>query len=145
MLVRVGDNRPVARRTIDDLLSEARTRLRRVTPAEALEAQGAGALLIDTRSLDERERHGVIPGAVHVPLSVLPWRLDPDFEYRTPELTDLSRQVILVCADGYSSSLAAVLLQEIGFTQATDLDGGFNGWKAAGFPVDPAEARTRDT
>ena len=135
----------MARRTIDDLLTEARTRLRRVTPAEAREAQRRGALLIDTRSADERERHGVIPGTVHVPLSVLPWRLDPGYEYRSPELTDLSRRVILVCADGYSSSFAAVLLQEIGFSQATDLDGGFNGWKAAGFPVEAAAAPPTET
>jgi rhodanese-related sulfurtransferase len=130
--------RAMARRTIDELLAEARARLERLGPADALEAQRAGALLIDTRSPHERERHGTIPGAVHVPLSVLPWRLDPDFEYSTPELSDLSRQVILVCADGYSSSFAAVLLQEIGFARATDLDGGFNGWKAAGYPVDAA-------
>jgi rhodanese-related sulfurtransferase len=128
--------RAMGRRTIDELLAEARARLERVEPAQALEAQRAGALLIDTRSPDQRERHGTIPGAVHVPLSVLPWRLDPDFEYSTPELSDLSRQVILVCADGYSSSFAAVLLQEIGFARATDLDGGFNGWKSAGFPVE---------
>ncbi len=128
--------RAMGRRTIDELLAEARTRLERVQPEQAREAQRAGALVIDTRSPDERERHGTIPGAVHVPLSVLPWRLDPDFEYSRPELSDLSRQVILVCADGYSSSLAAVLLQEIGFGRATDLDGGFNGWKSAGLRVE---------
>ena len=126
----------MGRRTINELLAEARTRLDRVQPEQAVEAQRAGALLIDTRSPDERERHGTIPGAVHVPLSVLPWRLDPDFEYSTPQLSDLSRHVILVCADGYSSSFAAVLLQEIGFARATDLEGGFNGWKSAGFPVE---------
>jgi rhodanese-related sulfurtransferase len=128
--------RAMGRTTIDELLAEARKRLERVQPEQALEAQRAGALLIDTRSSDERQRHGTIRGAVHVPLSVLPWRLDPDFEYSRPELSDLSRQVILVCADGYSSSLAALLLQEIGFARATDLDGGFNGWKAAGLPVE---------
>ena len=129
----------MVRTTIDELLAEARKRLERVQPEHALEAQRAGALLIDTRSPDERERHGTIRGAVHVPLSVLPWRLDPDFEHSKPELSDLSRQVILVCADGYSSSFAAVLLQEIGFARATDLDGGFNGWKAAGLPVEQPE------
>ena len=126
----------MARRTIDELLAEAQARLERVTPAEALEAQQAGALVIDTRSHDERARHGVIDGAVHVPLSVLPWRLDPDYEYRDPELCDLTRQVILVCADGYSSSFAAVLLREIGFDRATDVAGGFNGWQSAGLPVE---------
>ncbi len=128
----------MVRRTIDELLAEARLRLERLGPAEALEAQRAGALVIDTRSEDERKRHGTISGAVHVPLSVLPWRLDPDFEYHEPELSDLSRHVILVCADGYSSSFAAVLLHEIGFERATDVDGGFNGWKAAGLPVEQA-------
>ena len=132
----MAENPLVGRKTIDQLLAGARARLDRVGPAQALEAQRAGALLIDTRSDDERQRHGVIAGAVHVPLSVLPWRLDPDFEYRDPALCDLSRRVILVCADGYSSSFAAVLLQEIGFAHATDLDGGFNGWKTAGFPVE---------
>ena len=133
------DNRlSVARTTIDQLLAAARERLERFGPAQALEAQRGGALLIDTRSADERARTGVIPGSVHVPLSVLPWRLDPDFEYSRPELGDLSRRIVVICADGYSSSFAAVLLQEIGFERATDLDRGFNGWKAAGYPVENA-------
>jgi rhodanese-related sulfurtransferase len=132
----MAENSAMGRKTIDQLLAGARARLDRLGPAQALEAQRAGALLIDTRSHDERVRHGAIAGAVHVPLSVLPWRLDPDFEYRDPALSDPSRQVILICADGYSSSLAAALLQEMGFVLATDLDGGFNGWKSAGFPVE---------
>ncbi len=132
------DNDAVGRRTIDELLADARTKLDRLRPAEALEAQRAGALLVDTRSRDDRERHGVIPGSVHIPLSVVHWRLDPDFEYRDPAVADLERHVVLVCADGYSSSFAAVLLKEMGYERATDLDGGFNGWKASGLPVEQA-------
>jgi rhodanese-related sulfurtransferase len=97
------------------LLAEARSRIRRYTPEEA--RADPELLLVDTRSADERERDGVIPGSRHVPLSVLPWRTD-DFA---------GRRVCLVCAHGYSSSLAAALLVELG-VEAGDLVGGFEAW-----------------
>lgn len=125
--------------TIDALLAEARAHLTRLEPVEALQAQEQGALLIDTRCSDDRRRLGKILGAAHVPLSVLLWRLDPTSEHRNPKLADRSRQVILLCNDGYSSSLAAASLQRLGFARATDVIGGANAWIAAGLPVERIE------
>jgi rhodanese-related sulfurtransferase len=130
----------MGRKTIADLLSEARGRLERLEPEEALAAQRSGALLIDTRSHDERVREGVIPGSLHIPRSVLEWRLDPDAdpEYRNPNIAGLDEWIVLVCAHGYSTSLAAATLQDLGFTRATDVVGGFTAWKEQGLPVRPA-------
>ncbi|MGZ8439074.1 MAG: rhodanese-like domain-containing protein, partial [Candidatus Limnocylindrales bacterium] len=97
-----------------------------------------GAILVDTRCADQRRETGVIPGSIHVPLSVLFWRLDPTSGFEDQRLADRGRQVILVCAHGYSSSLAAATLQELGFTRATDIDGGFEAWRAAGLPIEVA-------
>ena len=131
----------MGRKTIDDLVREARSRLERLEPKEALAAQGAGALLIDTRSNDERARYGVIPGALHIPRSVLEWRLDPgtDPAYRNPNIGGgLDEWLVLVCAHGYSTSLAAATLQDLGFGRATDVIGGFTAWKEQGLPVQRA-------
>lgn len=130
----------MGRKTIDELLSEARMRLERLGPEEALAAQRSGALLIDTRSHDERAREGVIPGSLHIPRSVLEWRLDPDAdpEYRNPNIDSLDQWIVLVCAHGYSTSLAAATLQDLGFALATDVVGGFTAWKEQGLPVHPA-------
>jgi rhodanese-related sulfurtransferase len=115
-------------RTVESLLADARAGLTRLTPEQARVAAQEGALLVDTRSADEqREQGGVIPGAVHHPLSVVLWRLD--------ELPRETR-VILVCRHGYSSSLAAAQLRELGFGDAADVAGGFEAWAAAGLPVD---------
>jgi rhodanese-related sulfurtransferase len=126
----------VATRTIDDLLRAARARLDRLHPAAALSEAQAGALVVDTRCTEAREQRGVIPGSVHVPLSVLYWRLDPTSGRDDKALSDRMRRIIVVCADGYSSSLAAATLRDLGFERATDLDGGFNGWAAAGYTVE---------
>jgi rhodanese-related sulfurtransferase len=136
----------VTRRTIEQLLSDARGRLERLQPTDALAAQQTGAILIDTRSSDERRRDGVIPGALHIPRSVLEWRLDPetDAAYRNPFVNELERQLVVVCAHGYSSSLAAATLQELGFARATDLAGGFVAWREQGLPVIPAPASESD-
>jgi rhodanese-related sulfurtransferase len=96
-----------------------------------------GALVIDTRCVEQRRETGVIPGSFHVPLSVLYWRLDPSSGYGDPRFADLEREIILVCADGYSSSLAAATLRDLGFGQAADLIGGFEAWREAGLPVEP--------
>jgi rhodanese-related sulfurtransferase len=118
------------------LLEAARARLERLEPAAARAAAEDGALIVDTRCAEARQARGVIPGSVHVPLSVLFWRLDPTSGYDDKSLSDRTRQVIVVCADGYSSSLAAATLRDLGFARATDLIGGFNGWIAAGLPVE---------
>ena len=130
----------MGRTTINDLLAEARSRLTRLDPEEARALGGSGALLVDTRSNDERRRDGVIPGSLHIPLSVLEWRLDPavDPAFHNPHVEALDQQIVLVCAHGFSSSLAAARLQDLGFTRATDLAGGFEAWQAAGMRVVPA-------
>ena len=128
----------MARTTIDELLARARAGLERLEPEGALEAQRNGALLVDVRSDGERASHGVIPGSLHIPRTVLEWRLDPGSPHRNTDACDLQRHVVVVCADGYSSSLAAATLQELGYRRATDLVGGFNAWKSRGLPVAPA-------
>ena len=128
----------MARTTIADLLAEARQGLARLEPADAHAAAEAGALLVDLRSADERRREGVVPGSLHLPLSVLQWRCDPDSEHRNPAVPGLDARLVLFCADGYSSSLAAASLQRLGFARATDLVGGFRAWRAAGLPIHPA-------
>ncbi len=125
------------RRGIDTLLAEARSRLRRVTPAAAFAASRNGAVLVDVRSEDERRRQGLVPGAVHHPLSVVLWRLDPGCPTSNPKLP-LDTRLILICREGYSSSIAAAQLQEIGFVNATDVIDGVNGWRAARLPLEPS-------
>ncbi len=129
-----------SRKTLADLLAQARGRLERLEPHAAFEAQSRGALLIDTRSNDERAAEGVIPGALHIPRSVLEWRLDPDVDpaFHNPHVAGLEQQLVLVCAHGESTSLAAATLQDLGFVHATDVIGGFFAWQAAGLPVHPA-------
>jgi rhodanese-related sulfurtransferase len=126
------------RTTIHELLGHARARLDRVTPHEAQAATRQGALLVDIRSEAQRARDGVIPGAAWHQRNVLEWRMDPASDACDPALgADLDRQVILVCDEGYQSSLAAATLQDLGFARATDLVGGFQAWRAAGLPVEP--------
>jgi len=125
----------VTSHTVGELLESARASLDRVTPAEAAAEHAAGALIIDTRCADALVRDGAIPGAARIPLSVLFWRLDPTSESADRQLADRSRRVILVCAHGYSSSLAARTLRDLGFDRATDVIGGFEAWQAAGLPV----------
>jgi rhodanese-related sulfurtransferase len=122
-------------RTVDELLAQARAMLpHRPSPAEALRAQARGALLIDIRGDDQR-RDGLIPGAIVVPRNSLEWRCDPTSEWRHPAITRRDLHIILICQQGYQSSLAAATLQQLGLINATDLDGGFTAWAAAGLPV----------
>lgn len=134
------------RKTLDDLLADARARLERLGPEAAYAAQAEGALLVDTRSNDERARDGVIPGALHIPRSVLEWRLDPDADpaFHNPHVSGLDQWIVLVCAHGESTSLAAATLQELGFSRATDVVGGLTAWRAAGLPVHAARAVDAD-
>ncbi|HEV8151463.1 MAG TPA: rhodanese-like domain-containing protein [Solirubrobacteraceae bacterium] len=125
------------RRTIADLLEAARRRLDRVQPAEAAEAMAAGALIVDIRSEAQVAREGRIPGAIHHPRNVLEWRADPDSGHSDPALAGaLERRLIVVCDEGYQSSLAAATLQDLGVSRATDVVGGFQAWRAAGLPVE---------
>jgi rhodanese-related sulfurtransferase len=123
-------------RSADELLENTRRRLRRVTAEQAAVEQRAGALLIDIRTGEQRAMDGVIPGAITVDRTVLEWRLDPLSSSRIPEATDHDRRVIVVCEEGYSSSLAAASLQDLGLVNATDVIGGFQAWKEAGLPVE---------
>jgi rhodanese-related sulfurtransferase len=125
-------------RTVDELLTEARARLVRLAPAQAAAAQAAGAVLVDIRGDDQLRAHGCIPGAIRIPRNVLEWRADPACPACDSRLADLDAIVVVVCQEGYQSSLAASNLHELGFTRATDLAGGFEAWHAAGLPVEPA-------
>jgi rhodanese-related sulfurtransferase len=120
--------------TIDEVLEKARSGLDRVGPERALELQGAGALIVDIRPHANREAEGEIPGSVVVERIHLEWRLAPDSEWRLPSVTP-DATVIVMCNEGYSSSLAAADLQRLGLRHATDLDGGFRAWAQAGLPV----------
>src|ERR1700751_4846040 len=121
--------------TIDALLAQARAMLpHRPSPAEALHAQARGALLLDIRG-DSQRRDGLIPGAIVVPRNSLEWRCDPASGWRHPAIIRRDLHIILICHQGYQSSLAAATLQQFGLIHATDLDGGFTAWVAAGLPV----------
>jgi rhodanese-related sulfurtransferase len=128
----------MTRRTIHDVLAQARSRLRRLEPEEAREAvEHEDALIVDVRSERERERDGAVPGALHFPRNVLEWRLDPDSGAADPRVGGLDRLVVVMCHEGYQSSLAAAGLIDLGFDRATDMVGGFQAWRAAGLPVEP--------
>jgi rhodanese-related sulfurtransferase len=121
--------------SIDALLAEARRSLRRLAPGEAREAAQSGAVLVDIRPFEQRERDGVIPGALHIDRNVLEWRLDPKSAFKEPAVHDRQR-VVIICNEGYSSSLAAATLRLLG-RDATDIIGGFQQWLASGLPVQP--------
>ena len=113
---------------IDALLARARARLDRVTPAMLAREAAAGALVVDIRPVEQRERDGMLPGAVVIDRNVLEWRLDPTCPHRLPQVTVPDRRIVVVCNEGYGSSLAAATLQDLGLHRATDLDGGFQAW-----------------
>jgi rhodanese-related sulfurtransferase len=121
--------------TVDELLAGARARLDRVTPEEAAKLVADGALLVDTRPQWQRDDEGTLPDALVIERNHLEWRLDPASDARIPQATHHDITWIVVCSEGYSSSLAAASLQDLGLRNATDLDGGFRAWKAAGLPV----------
>jgi rhodanese-related sulfurtransferase len=122
---------------VEELLARAREGLDRVDPAAAQAELERGARLVDIRSDTQRADDGLVPGARFIPRNVLEWRLDPASPHRDPALVDGEHRVILFCDEGYQSSLAAATLRELG-VDATDLVGGFQAWRAAGLPVDPA-------
>ncbi len=126
------------RTTVDELLAEARRGLRRFTPSElaaSLESAPDPPLVIDIRDRDDRERTGMIPGSVSIPLLVLEWRCDPTSGHSHPAVQSLDQPLVTVCNEGYTSSFAAASLQRLGFEQAADLEGGVEGWGASGRPL----------
>jgi rhodanese-related sulfurtransferase len=125
-------------RTVDELLTEARARFVRLAPVQAAAAQAAGAVLVDIRGDDQLRTHGCIPGAIRIPRNVLEWRADPTCPACDPRIADLDAIVVIVCQEGYQSSLAASNLHELGFRHATDLEGGFEAWRAEGLPIEAA-------
>jgi rhodanese-related sulfurtransferase len=114
--------------TIDELLAAAQAKLDRVAPGDLSREVANGALVVDLRPVQQRVRDGVMPGAIVIDRNVLEWRLDPASPDRIPESDAYDRRIVLVCNEGYSSSLAAVTLQELGLHRATDLIGGFQAW-----------------
>jgi rhodanese-related sulfurtransferase len=127
---------PPARKTVESLLDDARGRLMRLDPHQAQAAMAVGALLIDIRSETQRAADGVVPEAVGVGRNVLEWRCDPSCPAHDPRIGGLDRHLIVMCNEGYQSSLVAATLQELGFRSATDVIGGFQAWRAAGLAVD---------
>jgi len=117
---------PVA---VDAFLAAAREGLDRVKPADLKSETAAGALVVDTRSGEQRDKDGELPGALVIDRNVLEWRLDPTSPHHVPEVSEGSCRIIIVCNEGYSSSLAAATLRQLGLSRATDLVGGFQAWK----------------
>jgi rhodanese-related sulfurtransferase len=125
---------------VDDLLAQARSRLRRLDPAVAFRAARSGAIIVDTRPEWQRRADGEIPGAIVIERNHLEWRCDPSSPACVPEATGYDVTWIVCCDEGYSSSIAAASLQALGLSEATDVTGGFRAWRAAGLPVvKPAE------
>jgi rhodanese-related sulfurtransferase len=125
---------PAGAQTIDQVLMRARRGLNRLGPAQAMAAIADGALLVDIRPAAQRAREGEVPGAMIVERNVLEWRFDPASSARLP-VAGYDLAVIVMCSEGYTSSLAAAALRELGVHRATDLDGGYVAWAAAGLPV----------
>jgi rhodanese-related sulfurtransferase len=117
------------------MLAQARSRLQRLTPAQSQDALAAGALLVDIRPGWQRAAEGEVPGALLVERNHLEWRFDPDCDARLPQATGYDVQVIVLCSEGYTSSLAADSLRSLGLCRATDVIGGFQAWLAEGLPV----------
>ncbi|MGH3870307.1 MAG: rhodanese-like domain-containing protein [Pseudonocardiaceae bacterium] len=128
-------SRPPGARSIDQILAQARSRLRRLTPVQAHDALATGALLVDIRPGWQRAVEGEISGALLVERNHLEWRFDPECDARLPQATGYDVQVIVLCSEGYTSSLAADSLRSLGLHRATDVIGGFHAWSAQGLPV----------
>ena len=127
--------RPPTARSIDELLAEARSHLVRLAPREAAAHVADGAVLVDIRPAAQRAAEGEVPGALVVERNVLEWRFDPASDARLPEATGYDVEVIVLCSEGYTSSLAADALRSLGLARATDVVGGFVAWQAAGLPT----------
>ena len=124
--------------TIDELLAQARSRLDRLDPQTASAAMAGGALLVDIRAESQRAADGLVPGAIFIQRNALEWRCDPASQWHDERVAP-GRRLIVMCDEGYQSSLAAATLRDLG-VDATDLAGGFQAWRAAGLPVQPLRA-----
>ncbi len=124
------------RRTIEELLAEARARIRRLQPAEVA-AAGDAVVIVDTRDSSDRAAEGIIPGSVLVTRNTLEWRADPASEFPCPKIASFDADLVVVCNDGYSSSLAADALRRLGHASAADMIGGYRAWRAQGLPTVP--------
>ena len=127
--------RPAGARSIAELLADARSRLHRLEPLEAAARWADGAVLVDIRPAAQRAAEGSVPGALVVERNVLEWRFDPDSDARLPEATGYDVEVVVLCSEGYTSSLAADALRSLGLHRATDVVGGFRAWAAVGLPA----------
>lgn len=132
-----GNDRSAATSAVERHLELARTGLDRVTAEQAFAECEHGALLIDTRTFEQRRVQGDVPGALCIDRTVLEWRLDPTGPWCEPEVEGPETRIIVMCRQGYSSSLAAASLQAVGLGRATDIIGGFEAWRDAGLPVTP--------
>jgi len=142
-----ADNRRVEgsprRRTLDELLADARARIERYTPEDAHAAARRGVLIVDIRSDTDRRRDGIVPGSVHIPRTALEWRADPGGSLRNPHLGGLDEPLILLCDHGCSTILAAATLAELGYVRVGDVIGGYEAWRLAGLPTCSAPRRRR--
>ena len=134
--------RPVSARSVADMLAAARARLDRVTPEQAQAELAAGAVLIYIRPAGQRAADGEIPGSVVIERNHLEWRLDPESDGRLPLAAGYDLRPIVICQEGYTSSLAAAALQDLGLARATDVVGGQRAWREAGLPVARPEEKT---
>lgn len=125
------------------MLAACRAGVRRLTPGETLAAQQRGALVVDTRTEEQRREQGELPGALVIDRTVLEWRLDPAGDARIPEANGPDVEVVVVCRQGYSSSLAAASLRAVGLPRTTDMVGGVEAWAAAGLPLQAGGADVR--
>ncbi|HEY5578557.1 MAG TPA: rhodanese-like domain-containing protein [Acidimicrobiia bacterium] len=125
--------------SVNDLLEEARSEIERLTPLEAAREVAGGGIIVDTRCMEDRTADGAVPGSVHIPRTVLEWRADPGSEHRDDRIADRDARLIIMCNDGYSSSLAAANLRRMGFARVADVIGGFRGWVASGLPTEAVE------
>ena len=133
----------MAAKRVEELLQDARARLQRITPEQAhVEHRDHGALIVDTRTFEQRRAQGLIPGALVIDRTVFEWRLDPAGEHHVAGVTDHDVRIIVICRQGYSSSLAAASLHDLGLVRATDVIGGFDAWRAAGLPVEAFDPET---
>ncbi|SOD63891.1 Rhodanese-related sulfurtransferase [Streptomyces zhaozhouensis] len=138
-----GGGTPGRRTTIEARLASARAALDRVTAEEAYREWGAGAVLVDTRIHAQRAEDGTVPGALVIERNHLEWRCDPASGASVPQAVDTEVRWIVLCDEGYASSLAAASLRSLGLRRATDLIGGFQSWRAAGLPVTPPDQAAR--
>ena len=135
-------NRPAGARSIDEILAAARARLDRLTPADAFASCAAGATLIDIRPAAQRAAAGEVPGSVVIERNHLEWRLDPESPARLPWVSGYDLRPIVICMEGYTSSLAAAALQDLGLDRATDVAGGYQAWRQAGLPTARPDERS---